>query len=136
MTPCPVALIPFRPIPPETIPPTVPDLTDAQWAHLTRHSIKEEAGVWKMRYDPGIGEAFRATPVVGDVTIWPIYDALRCETLVIRGANSDMLAATTVQEMTQRGPKAKAVEIPNVGHAPVLMDADQIEIVKSFLLSA
>jgi pimeloyl-ACP methyl ester carboxylesterase len=110
------------------------DLTDAQWRHLTQYSVKQEGAGWKMRYDPGIGDAFRAGPMA-DVAIWPIYDAIHCPTLVIRGARSDLLLAETVQEMTRRGPRAKAVEIPNVGHAPMLMDAGQIDIVRNFLLA-
>lgn len=110
------------------------NLTDAQWHHITLHSMKQEDGVWKMRYDPGIGDAFRVGPV-GDVAIWPIYDAIRCPVLVIRGANSDLLLADTVAEMTRRGPRAQAVEIPDVGHAPMLMDVAQIDIVKRFLLA-
>jgi pimeloyl-ACP methyl ester carboxylesterase len=109
------------------------NLTAVQWRHLTEYSIKQEGLVWKMRYDPGIGDAFRIMPAA-DVAIWPIYDAIRCPTLVIRGANSDLLLAETVKEMAQRGPRAEAVEIPDVGHAPVLMDAAQIDIVREFLL--
>ena len=70
----------------------------------------------------------------GDMEIWPLYDAIRCPTLVIRGANSDLLAKKTVLQMAERGPKAKFVEIPDVGHAPTLMHADQISIVRDFLL--
>ncbi|MDB5814504.1 MAG: alpha/beta hydrolase [Rhodocyclales bacterium] len=110
------------------------NLSDVQWRHLTEYSIKQEGLVWKMRYDPGIGDAFRIAPLV-DVAIWPIYDAIRCPTLVIRGAKSDLLLAETVQEMTQRGPRAEAVEIPDVGHAPALMDVVQIDIVRRFLLA-
>jgi pimeloyl-ACP methyl ester carboxylesterase len=36
--------------------------------------------------------------------------------------------------MTERGPRAKLVEIPGVGHAPTLIHGDQIAIVKDFLL--
>jgi pimeloyl-ACP methyl ester carboxylesterase len=36
--------------------------------------------------------------------------------------------------MTRRGPKARLVEIRGVGHAPTLMHADQIAIVREFLL--
>jgi pimeloyl-ACP methyl ester carboxylesterase len=36
--------------------------------------------------------------------------------------------------MSARGPKAKTVEIPDVGHAPTLMSPDQIAVVKDFLL--
>lgn len=110
------------------------NLTDAQWRHLTVHSLKHEGDVWKMRYDPGIGDAFRVAPIT-DIALWPIYDAIHCPTLVIRGAESDLLLAETVQEMTRRGPRAQAVEIPGVGHAPTLMSMDQIDIVRRFLLA-
>ncbi len=112
------------------------DLSDAQWRQLTEHSIKQEGAVWKMRYDPGIGDALRAAPLLADIDIWPIYDAVRCPTLLIRGALSDLLRRDTAEEMTRRGPHAELLEIPQVGHAPVLMDAGQIAIVRDFLLRA
>jgi pimeloyl-ACP methyl ester carboxylesterase len=53
---------------------------------------------------------------------------------VLRGAFSDLLSPETAVQMTQRGPKARVIEIPEVGHAPTLMHADQIAIVRDFLL--
>ena len=47
---------------------------------------------------------------------------------------SDLLTKETVAAMANRGPKAKVVEIPGVGHAPTLMHADQIKIVRDFLI--
>ncbi|MGH8768703.1 MAG: alpha/beta fold hydrolase, partial [Burkholderiales bacterium] len=58
---------------------------------------------------------------------------VRCPTLLLRGADSDLLLAETAQEMTRRGPNAKLVEFAGIGHAPMLMAADQIEVVKAFL---
>ena len=66
--------------------------------------------------------------------LWSHYDAIRCPTLVIRGAQSDLLAKKTVEEMARRGPKAKVVEIAGVGHAPSLLHADQIQVIRDFLL--
>ena len=40
----------------------------------------------------------------------------------------------TAAQMTQRGPKARLIEIAEVGHAPTLMHADQIALVREFLL--
>lgn len=107
-------------------------LSDAQWRHLTEYSVKPKGEGFVMRYDPAIGDAFRSTPVTEDVNLWPVYDAIRCPTLVIRGAESDLLEPATVAEMTRRGPQARAVEIPLVGHAPMLMDEAQISIVRDF----
>ena len=109
--------------------------TDAEWRFLTEiWARKTPEGSYRAHYDPRIAEPFHATMPKGDMEIWPIYDAIRCPTLVIRGAKSDLLAKKTVQEMAGRGPKAKVVEIPDVGHAPTLMHADQIAIVRNFLL--
>lgn len=108
-------------------------LTDAQWRHLTEHSMRPVEGGFVVAYDPAIGDAFRQNPVVTDVSLWDAYHAIRCPTLVIRGAESDLLEAETVQKMAQTGPRARVVEIPEVGHAPVLMDPEQIRIVCDFL---
>jgi len=109
--------------------------TDAEWRFLTEIWVrKTPEGKFRAHYDPRLREPFHASMPKGDMEIWPLWDAIRCPTLVIRGANSDLLAKKTVQEMTQRGPKAKAVEIPEVGHAPTLMHADQIAIVRDFLV--
>ncbi|MDH4325847.1 MAG: alpha/beta hydrolase, partial [Betaproteobacteria bacterium] len=60
---------------------------------------------------------------------------LRCPTLVVRGAQSDLLSKATAEAMRQRGPKAKVVELPGIGHAPTLLHDGQIAIVREFLLS-
>jgi hypothetical protein len=38
--------------------------------------------------------------------------------------------------MAARGPRPQTVEIANVGHAPMFMEAEQIRIVREFLLAA
>jgi pimeloyl-ACP methyl ester carboxylesterase len=109
-------------------------LSDAQWRHLTEHSVKHYAdGQWAMRYDPGIGTPFRQTMVYGDVDLWPLYDQIRCPVLLTRGAESDLLTQETALEMAHRGPRAKVVEYPAVGHAPMFFEAAQIDPVRDFL---
>jgi pimeloyl-ACP methyl ester carboxylesterase len=109
--------------------------TDAEWRFLTEiWARKTPEGKYRAHYDPRIAQPFHAAMPKGDMEIWPIYDAIQCPTLVIRGANSDLLARNTVQQMAERGPKAKVAEIPDVGHAPTLLHADQIAIVRDFLL--
>nr|WP_323004676.1 alpha/beta hydrolase [Denitromonas sp.] len=109
-------------------------LTDAQWRHLTEHAVSAVDGGVAMVYDPGIAETFRESPLESDVDLWDVYDAIRCPTLVIRGADSDLLLHETALEMSQRGPKATLVEFEGIGHAPMLLDAAQIEVVSRFLL--
>jgi pimeloyl-ACP methyl ester carboxylesterase len=111
--------------------------SDAEWAVLTEHvTRKQPDGTYRMHYDPAIAVPFNAAKPDKDIELWPYYDAIRCPTLVIRGASSDLLRRETLEEMAGRGPRAKTVEIPDIGHAPTLMHADQIAIVRDFLLAA
>ena len=108
-------------------------LTDAQWRHLATHSAKRhEDGSWGMSYDPGIAIPFRKWPFV-DLDLWQQYDAIRCPTLLLRGAQSDLLLKDTALAMIRRGPKPKLIEFAGVGHAPALMAQDQIDAVREFL---
>jgi pimeloyl-ACP methyl ester carboxylesterase len=65
--------------------------------------------------------------------LWSLYDAIRCPTLVLRGEQSDLVSAQVIAQMRVRGPRAQAVELPGIGHAPTLMHDDQIRIVADFL---
>lgn len=91
-------------------------------------------GGLRMHYDPKLAEPFRAQMPEKDLELWPLWDAIRSPTLVLRGALSDLLTKETSAQMTQRGPKAVVVEIPGVGHAPTLMHEGQIRVVRDFLL--
>jgi pimeloyl-ACP methyl ester carboxylesterase len=109
--------------------------SDAEWRFLTEVVVRKNAdGSYRMHYDPRIAEPFRQKVTDKDLESWPTWDAVRCPTLVIRGADSDLLSRETAGQMTQRGPKAKLVELPGIGHAPTLLHADQIALVRDFLL--
>ena len=69
-------------------------------------------------------------------SLWASYDAISCPTLLLRGAESDLLSADTALAMTQRGPRARLVEWAGVGHAPTLVQDEQVHAVREFLLSA
>lgn len=110
--------------------------SDAEWRFLTEVVVRRnDDGSWRMHYDPKLAEPFRANMPEKDLELWPLWGAVRCPTLALRGALSDLLTRETCTQMAERGPKAKVVEIPGVGHAPTLMHADQIAIVREFLLA-
>jgi pimeloyl-ACP methyl ester carboxylesterase len=117
--------------------------TREQWLALTAPQLKparrDGQDGFTTRVDPGIAVPFRAvTPELakaGEAMLWQSYDRLRCRTLLLRGAESDLLSADTARAMTQRGPRAKLHEFAGVGHAPTLVQADQIEVLSRFLLS-
>jgi pimeloyl-ACP methyl ester carboxylesterase len=110
-------------------------LTDAQWKHLTETSAKRhQDGSWGLCYDPGIGVPFRGP--FGDVDLWQYWDTIACPTLLLRGAQSDLLLKDTAVAMTRRGPRPKLIEFDGVGHAPALMADDQIRVVREFLMGS
>ena len=108
-------------------------LTDDQWAQLTDHSIRtQQDGSLALAYDPGVGAVFRDQEIM-DVDLWPIWDAVRCPVLLLRGAESDILPAEVAREMTERGPRATLIEFPGIGHAPPLMTDGQIAPIRDWL---
>jgi pimeloyl-ACP methyl ester carboxylesterase len=109
-------------------------LTDEQWRHMAVTSARHnDDGTITPAYDPAIADAFGGP--LQDIVLWPVWDAVRCPTLVLRGAQSDLLLHETAVEMTRRGPKAKLKELDGCGHAPALMSKEQIEVVRDFLLA-
>jgi pimeloyl-ACP methyl ester carboxylesterase len=108
-------------------------LTDRQWHDMAIHSARRKPdGQLGLNYDPKIAEAFKQGPIE-DVDLWAQWDKITCPTLVLRGERSDILRASDAALMTERGPRAKLVEFPGIGHAPALMADDQIAIIRDFL---
>jgi len=111
--------------------------TREQWLALTRPQLRPDGDGFKSHYDPAIAVPFRQiTPELaklGEAALWASYDRLSCPTLLIRGAQSDLLSPATAQAMTERGPKARLVQFEGVGHAPTLVQADQVQAVQEFL---
>jgi pimeloyl-ACP methyl ester carboxylesterase len=113
--------------------------TDEQWAALSRPMLRPEGAGFKLHYDPRIGEVFRGvnpeSAAANNAFLWKAYDAIRCPTLVLHGAESDLLTSATAQAMTQRGPRAQRYDIDGVGHAPTLVQDEQVAVVQSFLMA-
>jgi len=117
--------------------------TREQWLALSRHMIKpinDAQGGFSLHYDPAIAQVFgSATPestLQGEALLWQLYDNIRARSLIVRGAQSDLLSVETAREMTQRGPRAQLVEFAGVGHAPTLVVPDQVQAVSDFLLGS
>jgi pimeloyl-ACP methyl ester carboxylesterase len=113
--------------------------TPEQWLALTRPQLVPDGGGFKPHYDPAIAVPFKAlTPQIakaGEAALWQLYDGLRLPVLLLRGADSDLLSPETAQAMTERGPRALLHTIAGVGHAPTLVQPEQRQVVRDFLLS-
>ncbi|MDP9968923.1 pimeloyl-ACP methyl ester carboxylesterase [Variovorax paradoxus] len=114
------------------------NLSDAQWRDLSLHSaVPDPSGGLRFHFDPAIGARF-AIPIWLDVVLWTLWDKIECPVLVLRGEDSDLLSSDTVDLMLRRGLAAKAgkvtaIEIAGCGHAPALLDAQQVAAVQKFL---
>lgn len=110
-------------------------LTDRQWRHLSEHSARRDVQMdaWRLHYDPGLAAPFMKD-FSENLNLWPVWQAVTCPTLILRGASSDLLMHETAEEMLTCGPEAELIEFPGVGHAPMLMDSEQIRAVRKWLL--
>lgn len=116
-----------------------------QWMALSRPMLREREGRWWLHYDPALAVPIRAltdgldesvgrkTVAEGEAALWALYDAIAAPTLLLRGADSDLLTRETAKAMSERGPRARCVEFPGVGHAPTLVVPDQVAAVLGFL---
>lgn len=112
-----------------------PDYNDEDWSRFTRQLCVERDGQVALNYDANIAVAMRddqSAAVPPD--LWPLFDALKpCKTLLIRGALSDLLDVPTTVEMRRRHPDMAFIEVPNVGHAPMLNESGVAERIADFI---
>ena len=112
------------------------NLSEAQWQHLTEHAVRRyDDGSWGFRYDPAIAAPFKTAFTGEPIDLWPLYERIACPVLALRGEHSDLLLKDAFLKMGERGPRAKLLEIPGVGHAPMFLEAGQVAPVREFLLA-
>lgn len=108
-------------------------LNQQQWRHLSDHSIKPlDNGRFALRYDRAIPRGFKP-PMIHRRRLWTAWERIRCPILLLRGEDSDLLLPRTAEEMVQRNPRAKLVEVPDCGHAPALLKESQTRIIEEWL---
>jgi pimeloyl-ACP methyl ester carboxylesterase len=108
-------------------------LTEQQWRHLAEHSVKRnENGQFVLRYDRRLTQGFKA-PWHHRHRLWTAWERINCPILILRGADSDLLLPGTAKEMLRRNPQARLETIPDCGHAPALMNEQQIALVTEWI---
>jgi pimeloyl-ACP methyl ester carboxylesterase len=112
-----------------------PRLTPNDWLAGARRMFKEENGRLVTTYDAKLATTLAGVDVERPVpALWKEFDALaNVPLMVIRGANSDILSANTVDAMQARHPALERLEVPDQGHAPLLMDVESIERISAFV---
>jgi pimeloyl-ACP methyl ester carboxylesterase len=115
--------------------PQFPKLSHDDWLNSARRTYKDKDGVLVVDYDVALARAledFDPTKPLPD--LWPQFEALKAvPVMAIRGANSDLLSAATVDEMERRHPGLETLVVPDQGHAPLLAEADVIARIAAFV---
>jgi pimeloyl-ACP methyl ester carboxylesterase len=109
-----------------------PNLTEAEAEVVARQLMNERKGKPAAGYDAKLSRCISVLD--GPMPkLWPQFEALkRVPLLVLRGANSDLLTAASVEEMHQRHPMMASFTVPGEGHAPLLRDAPTIGQISDF----
>ena len=115
--------------------PQFPKLGQADWLASAHRAFKQENGRMVTSYDVRLANALNGINAERPVpALWKEFDALAdVPLMVIRGANSDLLSAATVEAMRARRSALETLEVPDQGHAPLLADADTIARVVEFV---
>ena len=111
-------------------------LTPADYDALARQMFNDVGGRPAAGYDTAISRSL-TLPDGPLPELWRQFGALaRVPALVLRGANSDLLTASTVANMASRHPDLTAYTVPDQGHAPLLRDPAAQTAISEFLLRA
>jgi pimeloyl-ACP methyl ester carboxylesterase len=111
-------------------------LSPDDWMAFAQRTWREDHGTLVPTHDPKLARALRGLDLERLPTLWDQFDALaRIPLMVIRGANSDMLASTTLNAMLARRGELEVVIVPDQGHAPLLAEAKAIQRIAAFVAS-
>jgi pimeloyl-ACP methyl ester carboxylesterase len=110
-------------------------LGDADWLAAARRTWREQDGRLVLTYDPQLAHTLAAVDTDHPLPpLWAQFDALaQVPMMVIRGANSDLLSAATVEAMRARRREMTTLVVPDQGHAPLLAEAETIARIAEFV---
>jgi len=96
---------------------TNPLYTEAMLRHRVEHGTKPlDGGGLTWKYDRGLRDAVRAGTWRDPIDLWPLWRAIACPILVVRGGDSDVLSGETAKRMLDENPNARLAEVAGAGH--------------------
>jgi pimeloyl-ACP methyl ester carboxylesterase len=111
-----------------------PNFTEAQWEEIAKDVFDERKGRPAGAYDRRLAKALGSIDLSRPVPdMWPQFIALgQVPAFALRGENSDLLSADTLEAMVERHPNLRTVTVPDQGHAPVLKEPEILESIGAF----
>jgi pimeloyl-ACP methyl ester carboxylesterase len=110
-------------------------LSTPDWMAFARRTFREQDGALVQSYDARLAKGLKGVSLQRPPPpLWKDFDALaRAPVLVIRGANSDILSQATVGAMVARHPDLDVLEVPDQGHAPLLVEDAVVRRIGAFI---
>ncbi|MGB6116768.1 MAG: alpha/beta hydrolase [Mesorhizobium sp.] len=110
-------------------------LTTADFERVVRAIYREENGVPIPDYDPALLKTLTSMDLTKPLPdLWPQFAGLAdIPLMTIRGENSALLSAETLEEMERRHPGMVSVTVEGQGHAPLLETGDLPQQISAFL---
>jgi pimeloyl-ACP methyl ester carboxylesterase len=114
-----------------------PQNTGEEWLRWARRTFREEAdGRLVLDYDPQIAASVQQAKLKPtSLAAKLLYRRLARNrpTMLIRGANSDIVGPEEARYMRAAAPQLRDAEVPGIGHAPMLTEPAAREALSSFL---
>jgi pimeloyl-ACP methyl ester carboxylesterase len=108
---------------------------EAELRHrVTNNLMRLPDGRWTFRYDKALRDPNRPRPRPTPEAGWALMPRITCPTLLVRGADSDILSPETAARMAREIPNCRLVEVPDAGHSiPLDNPAGFLAAVSPFL---
>lgn len=114
----------------------LPQLNDAEWGNFARRTFRDGPDGPELDYDPAITVALQRPPSKAAIWIAGLLFrrlARRRPTLLLRGAISDIITSEIAEKMQRSAPSLRRVDVPGVGHAPMLTEPAAVDAIEQFL---
>lgn len=113
-----------------------PAFGEDEWMAMARRTFRERDGVPQLDYDPAISVVLSKPPSrfagwIAGLLFRKL--ARKRPTLLLRGELSDVISADIASRMQRVAPGMQRVDIPKVGHAPMLTEPSAVDAIRNFL---
>ena len=113
-----------------------PHFNDEDWHRFAQRTFRQGGGGPELDYDPAIKGVISKPP--SRVVLWLtrlLFKRLarKRPVLLIRGMLSDLISADIADQMQRMAPGMRRVDVPDVGHAPMLTEREAVDAIEQFL---
>lgn len=112
------------------------NVPESRWREEVEKHFVETGDGLEINYDPKLRDAVLAgfDPEAEAPDLWPFFEALKgIPVAAIRGGNSDLMSAATLEDMQARMPGMIATTVPDRGHVPFLDEAESVAALRAWV---